>query len=76
MSQTTIEERNAIQSSVRSLMEGHNSEADVRRVMETAEGHDPAVWQQLVELGLTGLIIAPEFGGAGLGPVELERVTK
>jgi len=74
MSQTTLEERNAIQASVRSLMDDRNTEADVRRVMETTEGHDPAVWAQLVELGLTGLVIAPEFGGAGLGPVELELV--
>lgn len=74
MSQTTAEERGAIQASVRSLMADHVSEVDVRRVMDSDAGHDPAVWRQLVELGLTGLVIAPEYGGSGLGPVELELV--
>ncbi|MGL4541854.1 MAG: acyl-CoA dehydrogenase family protein, partial [Polymorphobacter sp.] len=74
MSQTSVEERNAIQASVRSLMADRNTQADVRRVMASDAGFDPALWQQLVELGLTGLVIAPEFGGAGLGPVELELV--
>ena len=71
---TTAEERDAIQASVRALMTDHSAEADVRRAMETPEGHDPAVWRQLADLGITGLLVAPEFGGAGLGPIELELV--
>lgn len=74
MTATTLEEREAIRASVRSLMADRSSELAVREVMETAEGYDPAVWRQLVDIGVVGLVIAPEFGGAGLGPVELEAV--
>jgi alkylation response protein AidB-like acyl-CoA dehydrogenase len=45
---------------------------EVRRLMETEAGFDPAVWQQLSgELGLTALEIPEEYGGSGFGPVEL-----
>ena len=33
-------------------------------------------WQGLAELGLTGLLVAPEHGGSGLGPVEAMLVAR
>jgi alkylation response protein AidB-like acyl-CoA dehydrogenase len=40
--------------------------------METAEGYDEAVWQQMAQqLGLQGLAIPEEFGGSGYTYVEL-----
>ena len=40
--------------------------------MASERGYDPEVWKQLAEeLGLVGLIIPEEHGGAGFGPVEL-----
>jgi alkylation response protein AidB-like acyl-CoA dehydrogenase len=46
--------------------------AEVRRLMETGEGYDPQVWKQMADqLGLQGLAIPEEFGGAGSTPVEL-----
>lgn len=33
-------------------------------------------WQGLAELGLTGLLVAPEHGGSGLGPVEAMLVAQ
>src|SRR4051794_9088350 len=57
---------------VRDYLADRSPEAEVRRLMETDEGFDPAVWQQLGdELGLLGLAIPEEFGGAGYGFVEL-----
>ncbi|MDH3642929.1 MAG: acyl-CoA/acyl-ACP dehydrogenase [Gammaproteobacteria bacterium] len=45
---------------------------EVRRLMETPEGYDPAVWKQLSEeLALPGIHIPEAYGGAGFGPVEL-----
>jgi alkylation response protein AidB-like acyl-CoA dehydrogenase len=45
--------------------------ADVRRLMDTETGYDPAVWAQLAgQLGLTGLAIPEKYGGSGYGPVE------
>ena len=43
-----------------------------RKLIETDEGYDPAVWQQLSqEVGLAGTHIPEQYGGFGFGPVEL-----
>src|SRR3954451_12096952 len=40
--------------------------------METTEGYDPAVWEQMgSQLGLQGLAIPEEYGGSGYSYVEL-----
>src|SRR5690348_739494 len=43
------------------------------RVREAAEGgaYDPALWDELRELGWPGIAVAEEHGGQGLGAVEL-----
>ena len=47
-------------------------ETEVRRLMETTEGYDPAVWSQMADqLGLQSLTIPEEFGGSGFTYVEL-----
>lgn len=74
MTTTSVEERAAICDAVRGLMRDKSSESAVRATMETPQGYDAALWSQLVELGITGLLIDPEYGGSGLGPVELELV--
>jgi alkylation response protein AidB-like acyl-CoA dehydrogenase len=61
-----------LRSSVRRFLEHHAGEADVRRLMDTEEGHDPAVWSRMAnELGLQGLVIPEEHGGSGASWVEL-----
>ena len=43
--------------------------------METTEGFDRAVWDQMAnQLGLQALTIPEEYGGAGFGYVELTVV--
>jgi len=39
--------------------------------MALPEGYSPAVWSQFADQGLLGLPFAEEYGGAGLGLVEL-----
>jgi alkylation response protein AidB-like acyl-CoA dehydrogenase len=39
----------------------------VRKIMETASGHDAALWEDLAELGVAGILIPEELGGSGLG---------
>jgi alkylation response protein AidB-like acyl-CoA dehydrogenase len=57
---------------VRDFLADRSPESEVRRLMETEEGFDPAVWSQMGdELGLLGLAIPEEYGGAGYGFVEL-----
>ncbi|KPM57662.1 acyl-CoA dehydrogenase [Frankia sp. R43] len=50
-------------------------EAEVRRLMATTMGYDPATWASLGhDLGLVGILVPPELGGAGATFVELSIV--
>src|SRR5215467_12065132 len=44
---------------------------EVRRLMETDTAYDAALWTKMAEQGFTGSIFPEEFGGLGLGKVEL-----
>jgi len=66
------EEQDELRKMVRRFLEEKSPESEVRRLMATPEGYDPAVWAQMAnELALQGLGIPEEFGGQGYGPVEL-----
>lgn len=56
------------------LMRDACGETQVRAAMETQQGYDEDLWQQLSQMGITGLMIAEDFGGSGVGPMELEAV--
>lgn len=59
---------------VRSLLAELSPPAEVRRVMETDEGHDPQAWSRLAEHGLLGVHLPSRLGGRGLGQLELALV--
>ncbi len=66
------EEQEELRKMVRRFLEEKSPELEVRRLMATDEGYDPAVWAQMAnELALQGLGIPEEYGGQGFGPVEL-----
>jgi len=66
------EEQEELRRSVHRFLEDKSPMTEVRRLMETTEGVDPAVWEQLTkQLGLHALTIPEEYGGAGFGYVEL-----
>jgi alkylation response protein AidB-like acyl-CoA dehydrogenase len=66
------EEQEELRKMVRRFLEEKSPESEVRRLMATSEGYDPAVWSQMAnELALQALGIPEEFGGQGFGPVEL-----
>ena len=57
---------------MRRFLTEKSPETEVRRLMDTTEGYDPAVWSQMAEqLGLQSLTIPEEFGGSGFTYVEL-----
>ncbi|MDD3836893.1 MAG: acyl-CoA dehydrogenase family protein [Phenylobacterium sp.] len=74
MGTLTAQERLAFQDSVRRLLADRSAEADVRRTMETPSGYAAELWAALADIGAVGLIVDPEHGGAGAGPLELEAV--
>jgi alkylation response protein AidB-like acyl-CoA dehydrogenase len=69
------EEREQLREAVRRFLAARSPEAEVRRLMETEQGYDPAVWDQMAgQLGLQGLNIPEEYGGSGYSYAELAVV--
>ena len=65
-------EHEELRDAVRRFLDRKSPESEVRRLMETAAGYDPAVWSQMADqLGLQGLIIPERYGGSGYGYLEL-----
>ncbi|WP_210593098.1 acyl-CoA dehydrogenase family protein [Streptomyces sp. GESEQ-35] len=66
------EEQEELRRIVRAFLADTSPETEVRRLMETPEGFDRALWRRMgSELGLHGLAVPEEYGGAGCGPVEV-----
>jgi alkylation response protein AidB-like acyl-CoA dehydrogenase len=66
------DEQEELRASVRRFLAEKSPESEVRRLMDTTEGYDPAVWSQMADqLGLQSLTIPEEFGGSGFSYVEL-----
>jgi alkylation response protein AidB-like acyl-CoA dehydrogenase len=69
------EEQEELRRSVRRFLQEKSPSTEVRRLMETTEGFDPAVWDQMAnQLGLQSLAIPEAYGGAGFSFVELTVV--
>ncbi len=71
------DELDQFRSALRRFLQDKSPTTEVRRLMATADGYDPAVWRQLsAELALPGIHIPEQYGGAGFGMVELCVVTE
>jgi len=69
------DEQEELGRTVRAFLADTSPETEIRRLMETPEGFDRALWRRMgTELGLQGLAIPEEYGGAGCGPVEVGLV--
>lgn len=55
-----------LKDTIRRWLEAECPPARVRAVMEGDTGHDPSLWRGLGTLGVTGLLVPPAYGGAGL----------
>src|SRR5690242_13789801 len=72
MNLTLTDEQEALRLAVRRFFAETSPSGEVRRLMVSEEGFDRAVWARMAgELGLLGLAIPEEYGGAGFGLVEL-----
>src|SRR6202789_1016858 len=65
------ESEEILKSSARKFFAGECPMEEVRRLMETETAYDEKLWAKLAEQGYTGIIFPEEFGGVGLGKVEL-----
>jgi alkylation response protein AidB-like acyl-CoA dehydrogenase len=65
------EEQELLRSTARKFFENECASETVRKLMEGPEGMTPDLWKKLAEQGWLGLIVPDEFGGMGLGIVDL-----
>ncbi|HJX82734.1 MAG TPA: acyl-CoA dehydrogenase family protein, partial [Candidatus Angelobacter sp.] len=65
------ESQQILKDNARKFFAGECPIAEVRRLMETDTAHDAGLWKKMAEQGFTGIIFPEEYGGLGLGKVEL-----
>ena len=66
------EEQRALVDSARDFLASHSGPEDIRAAMTSELGYDKAIWQQIAtELGWPSVHIPEEYGGLGLGYVDL-----
>lgn len=65
------EEQRAIADMATSVFADYCNDDQIRVFWDSGKSHDEALWQQLAETGLLGLIVPEADGGSGLGMLEL-----
>jgi alkylation response protein AidB-like acyl-CoA dehydrogenase len=70
------ESQEFLRDTARKFFAGECPITEVRRLMETETAFDASLWAKLAEQGYTGIIFPEEFGGVGLGIVELILLTE
>jgi alkylation response protein AidB-like acyl-CoA dehydrogenase len=73
---TPTDEQQQLRAMVRDLATNRGAPERVRQVMLEEGGTDDATWKELAELGLVGLTIPEQHGGAGASFVELAIVVE
>jgi alkylation response protein AidB-like acyl-CoA dehydrogenase len=72
MSSSSAEDHSHLRQLIRGFLQQKSPSRDVRLLTDAGDGCDEAVWAQMSDqLGLQGLTVPEEYGGAGFGPVEL-----
>ena len=65
------ESQQMLRDNARKFFAGECPMEEVRRLMETDTAYDEALWAKMAEQGYLGIIFPEEYGGVGLGKVEL-----
>ncbi len=65
-----------LKDSARELLSRQCKPRRVREIMETETADDPNLWQEIADQGWTGLTIPEEYGGLGLGLIEMAVVSE
>lgn len=74
MTTISAEERIAMRDSFARLLEQRADEEALRKAIDTDIGYDTALWQDMAEMGVLGLLIDPELGGIGGDAILLEML--
>jgi len=68
------DEQSMLRDSLRKTLADQSPIAVVRQMENDPVGFPPALWSALAEMGITGLTLDEEYGGAGLGSLDLAVV--
>ncbi|HVT22910.1 MAG TPA: acyl-CoA dehydrogenase family protein, partial [Mycobacteriales bacterium] len=63
-------EQDLLRDSVRRACERHCGLDVVRKLENDPVGFSPELWQQLAEMGVTGLLIDEQYGGSGMSTID------
>jgi acyl-CoA dehydrogenase len=64
-------DQKALRDQARKFLGEHASSVRVRRILDTDEPYDRALWRGVAEMGWTGTAIPEAYSGAGFGHLEL-----
>ncbi len=70
------DEQRLLQETVGQFMENECPAPVLRQIFEGETGFEPTLWKGMVELGLAGLHLPDEYGGAGLEMIDLALVAE
>jgi len=70
------EEQEMLQETVRGFVQNECPTTRLRALFDAGEGHDPGLWSALAEMGIAGLIVSEEHGGAGMELLDLALVAE
>jgi alkylation response protein AidB-like acyl-CoA dehydrogenase len=65
------ETQQTLKNTVRKFLAAECPMAEVRKLMETDTAFQPALWSKIAAQGWTGMILPEEYGGFGMGMVEM-----
>ncbi len=70
------EEQELLQETVRGFVSNECPATRLREIFDAGTGSDSTLWQGIVEMGLTGLVVPEEYGGAGMEVLDLALVAE
>src|ERR1700674_4770011 len=68
------DEQQHLKESARAFLSGECPTPTLRKIMTTEDGYPREVYAQIAKLGWSGLIVPEEFGGAGLGMLDMAMI--
>jgi alkylation response protein AidB-like acyl-CoA dehydrogenase len=70
------EEQEMLQETIRGFAQNECPTTRLRELFDAGEGYDAGLWQGLAEMGVAGLIIPEDQGGAGMEQLDLALVAE
>jgi alkylation response protein AidB-like acyl-CoA dehydrogenase len=68
------DEQQQLKESARAFLSGECPTSTLRKIMASDDGYPRELYAQIAKLGWSGLIVPEEFGGAGLGMLDMAMI--